>query len=362
MARIDLISTVTIAVIMLTGSAVVAQSPDLDPDKELTNIEIVEPVKPLASVNNPFEESSFRLAAPADQFSLARVFRNKLTASAQHLRNQIQAAEQAQVLNSDLKKQWQQRGSPSPPPSLDSLKAEEAAVKRDIEELNKQLATANLPEDKRRELESKRGDYNSDLANYQRRISEHPNWIAEIDRRQKLKDAALKKIDENLSQIKKNLMQLYEDRSRLDAAAADADERISGLFSKADASDDFKLYVSMVFAGLVAFVIVGFFGIALRDKQVSAAIFSNEAGIQFVTLFSLVIAIILFGIVRILEGKELAALLGGLSGYILGRSNPRPPVPPPAPPGPPPAPPGPLPAPPAPPPAPPARPAVPAGQ
>jgi presenilin-like A22 family membrane protease len=45
----------------------------------------------------------------------------------------------------------------------------------------------------------------------------------------------------------------------------------------------------------------------------------SQSGIQFLTLFSLVIAIILFGITDILEGKELAALLGGLSGYILGR-------------------------------------------
>jgi hypothetical protein len=45
------------------------------------------------------------------------------------------------------------------------------------------------------------------------------------------------------------------------------------------------------------------------------------AGLQFITLFSLIIAIILFGVMNILEGRELAALLGGLSGYILGRSN-----------------------------------------
>ena len=51
------------------------------------------------------------------------------------------------------------------------------------------------------------------------------------------------------------------------------------------------------------------------------AIYSGETGIQFLTLFSVVIAIILFGIINILEGKELAALLGGLSGYILGRTS-----------------------------------------
>jgi hypothetical protein len=52
-------------------------------------------------------------------------------------------------------------------------------------------------------------------------------------------------------------------------------------------------------------------------------IFSRESGIQFITLFSLVIAIILFGILEILHDKELAALLGGLSGYILGRVSDR---------------------------------------
>jgi hypothetical protein len=83
----------------------------------------------------------------------------------------------------------------------------------------------------------------------------------------------------------------------------------------------FKLEMSLIFAALVGLVIAGFFAVAFTDEQVRREIFSGQAGIQFVTLFSLVIAIILFGIIDILEGKELAALLGGLSGYILGRST-----------------------------------------
>lgn len=51
---------------------------------------------------------------------------------------------------------------------------------------------------------------------------------------------------------------------------------------------------------------------------------------QFVTLFSLVIAIVLFGVLKILDGRELAALLGGLSGYILGRGSRSERAPPPA--------------------------------
>jgi hypothetical protein len=64
-----------------------------------------------------------------------------------------------------------------------------------------------------------------------------------------------------------------------------------------------------------------FFWIAFSNDEVKKAIFSNEAGIQFITMFSIVIAVILFGIIGILESKELSALLGGLSGYILGKGR-----------------------------------------
>lgn len=83
---------------------------------------------------------------------------------------------------------------------------------------------------------------------------------------------------------------------------------------------EFRAWMSGAYAFLIAIVIVGFFILAYRDEIMRRAIFSGETGIQFLTLFSLVIAIILFGIINILEGKELAALLGGLSGYILGRT------------------------------------------
>ena len=81
--------------------------------------------------------------------------------------------------------------------------------------------------------------------------------------------------------------------------------------------------MSLIFAFLVGFVIVGFFVVAFRDERVETRDFLQGPSWYSVcdTLFSLVIAIILFGIIDILEGKELAALFGGLSGYILGRST-----------------------------------------
>ena len=86
-------------------------------------------------------------------------------------------------------------------------------------------------------------------------------------------------------------------------------------------SPDFKQSISNTFAILIGAVIVFFFVLAIIDETMRRAIFSGETGIQFITLFSLVIAIILFGVTGILEDKELAALLGGLSGYILGRTS-----------------------------------------
>jgi hypothetical protein len=84
---------------------------------------------------------------------------------------------------------------------------------------------------------------------------------------------------------------------------------------------NFKAKISWTFAGLVFVVIIGFFFIASRDEKIRRTIFSGEAGIQFLTLFSIVIAIILFGVTGVLEGKEITALIGGMSGYILGRSS-----------------------------------------
>jgi hypothetical protein len=82
---------------------------------------------------------------------------------------------------------------------------------------------------------------------------------------------------------------------------------------------NFKFWMSLFFAALIGLVILGFFYLAGMDASIRRAIFAGQSGLQFLTLFSIVIAIILFGITSILQDKELAALLGGLSGYILGR-------------------------------------------
>jgi hypothetical protein len=97
------------------------------------------------------------------------------------------------------------------------------------------------------------------------------------------------------------------------------EEKIVDLLIPDSQRNSFKLTLSVAYAIIVSLLIGGFFFVVAKDATVRAAIFTQQSGIQFITLFSLVIAIILFGILEILKDKELAALLGGLSGYILGR-------------------------------------------
>src|ERR1051326_8876862 len=57
----------------------------------------------------------------------------------------------------------------------------------------------------------------------------------------------------------------------------------------------FRLWISLTFAGLILAVIIGFYYLVNKDEKTRLAIFAGQEGLQFITLFSLVIAIILFG-------------------------------------------------------------------
>lgn len=47
----------------------------------------------------------------------------------------------------------------------------------------------------------------------------------------------------------------------------------------------------------------------------------NNTTLQFIALFVIVIAVIIFGLLKILGGSELAAILSAISGYILGKGT-----------------------------------------
>jgi hypothetical protein len=101
----------------------------------------------------------------------------------------------------------------------------------------------------------------------------------------------------------------------------DIEHEMNGRADVENPKQAFRTNMSVAFTILVGLVIVGFYFLAYLDEGLRREMFSRQSGIQFITLFSLVIAIILFGITGILESRELSALLGGLSGYILGRST-----------------------------------------
>lgn len=115
-----------------------------------------------------------------------------------------------------------------------------------------------------------------------------------------------------LENAKTNFLQTENDLNRVN-------QQIANFLNIEEERNKFRTMISIAFCVLVAIVIVGFYFIAFKKEEIAESIFAGEKGIQFVTIFLIVIAIILFGIMGILEGKELSALLGGLSGYILGR-------------------------------------------
>jgi hypothetical protein len=90
-----------------------------------------------------------------------------------------------------------------------------------------------------------------------------------------------------------------------------------------DLYDDanFKKWITGIFSSIVGALLLFFFIFITRSSETSLAkdFLSSGNGLQFITLFSLIIAIILFGVLGVLEGRELAAILSGISGYILGK-------------------------------------------
>lgn len=143
---------------------------------------------------------------------------------------------------------------------------------------------------------------------------------AQIDTLQRYIDTTT----ENIEIAKSAMPLLLTKRGEYDRAGRKLfalEQRIASLFDASRDVNRFRTNVTFTFGILVFVVIVGFYIIAWHKQGVATTIFSGAMGMQFVTLFLIVIAIILFGIMGTLQDKELAALLGGLSGYILGRAD-----------------------------------------
>ena len=123
-------------------------------------------------------------------------------------------------------------------------------------------------------------------------------------------------IDQNIyMQIQKNVLAIQQDIFQ-------AEQAILASLSPEFRDQEFRIWISLTFSGLIAVILFAFFLIIYRrsDSSLYKQLLSSS-GLQFITVFVLIIAIILFGILNILGGSELAAILSGISGYILGKGS-----------------------------------------
>lgn len=163
-----------------------------------------------------------------------------------------------------------------------------------------------------------------DVEGIERRLKNEGGKNSILEKDLRYRKEGLARAQSDLIQKTRIEKELTESRAQLkdkEKQLSEIESQINDLLSRDIVAQEFKTKISLYFAMVIAIMIICFFGISFYDPKVRLTIFSGQAGMQFVTLFSLIIAIILFGITGVLGDKELAALLGGLSGYILGRYN-----------------------------------------
>lgn len=123
----------------------------------------------------------------------------------------------------------------------------------------------------------------------------------------------------NLSEKRNEFGRLVSNIAILDQDLRTCERAIDEALRPESEDQSFRTKMSIVFAALIGFLLAVFFlMICIRGDKGIAKNLLSELGLQFITLFVLIIAIILFGILDILKGSELAAILAGISGYILG--------------------------------------------
>ncbi|KUJ62119.1 hypothetical protein AR687_08830 [Flavobacteriaceae bacterium CRH] len=124
----------------------------------------------------------------------------------------------------------------------------------------------------------------------------------------------------NEQDIKNNQIFLSQNISNVKQDIQDCQNQIDTALDPDNRRQEFKSIVSSYFVGLISLILICFFSIIyLRSDFTLSKDLLSGYGLQFITLFVLIIAIILFGILDILKGSELAAMLSGISGYILGK-------------------------------------------
>lgn len=123
--------------------------------------------------------------------------------------------------------------------------------------------------------------------------------------------------------VKSNLIISQKNIDKINAGIEKINRVINNRMNIEQSQQTFRQWVSFIFAGLLAIIIGCFFFVLFKNNSTqTASILMGESGLQFITLFSLIISIILFGVLNILEGKELAAIISAIAGFILGKYNP----------------------------------------
>lgn len=180
-----------------------------------------------------------------------------------------------------------------------------SSILRDIENIGKQL---KLKEDElKKALNTKDNKMVADITQSMQNLRDGQN-----EAQMKLAECRA-----TLKRKKELTAELYKTREELNAT----EREINLLLTPKIAQQNFMFYSSICFVVLMSILLGIFYYVIKRDELARKVIFGGETGIQFIALFSIIIAIILFGLTGVLEGKELAALLGSVAGYILGRSK-----------------------------------------
>lgn len=268
--------------------------------------------------------------APAEKFEYLRRHRKitldalgEVSAKKTNLATLLNVQETTKKAFEEEDKEQQER---STFPSKERLKDDLVRFEQKAKETKKTLETAKAKKPSPPSQEIRQLEF--DLSHLEREAKRILEALDNYD--QRLKDeekkkqefvAKFKQATEAVSRTSEQIEKASQDQLSYQRLLGEIDDMVNQLFIASDATNSFKLKMSLAFSILVGVVIVGFFIIAWSNEEIKKTIFSNESGIQFITMFAIVIAVILFGIIGVLESKELSALLGGLSGYILGKSR-----------------------------------------
>ena len=132
-------------------------------------------------------------------------------------------------------------------------------------------------------------------------------------------DKAIRNVEYWLGEVhRKMLLERSQDNLNKDRDAAE--KAIQSIYTVEKGNQEYKKTISLYYAIIIfALILISFYFLFRKSSAEIGNDFLNGNGLQFIALFAIIISTILFGILGILEGKELAAILSGIAGFILGK-------------------------------------------